>query len=262
MEAAVYDETFFDLQVQGALASAPILVPTVLRYVHPERMVDVGCGEGAWLRVFKEAGIREVLGIDGAYVHQERLLIDRSEFRPIDLSRSFEGIGRFDLAVCLEVAEHLPPSSASCLVQSLTALAPLVLFSAALPMQGGTHHVNEQKPGYWQALFAAEGFERLDLIRPQIWQDRRIEFWYRQNMVFYASREALTRWDVLRTAANTVRDSDMELVHRKILEKYVSGSVWLPIILKNLGRAISRHVKRRWSLIRTMLCKGVLETDA
>jgi hypothetical protein len=97
--------------------------------------------------------------------------------------------GRYDLAVCLEVAEHLPESSAADLVRALTAFAPVVLFSAAVPGQGGVGHINEQWPAYWKGLFEQHGFYRRDPIRPRIWTNERVHWWYRQNIFLFASRQ-------------------------------------------------------------------------
>ena len=106
--------------------------------------------------------------------------------------------GRYDLAVCLEVAEHLPESSASDLVRTLTTLAPIVLFSAAIPGQGGVGHINERWPSYWKSRFEEHGFQRLDPIRPHIWKNRRVHWWYRQNIFLFAAREQIDHSESLR----------------------------------------------------------------
>jgi SAM-dependent methyltransferase len=124
------------------------VVPTVLRLVQPEPVVDVGCGDGAWLSVFRELGVNHRFGLDGDYVDRRLLQIPQDQFSATDLSLPFRLPCTFDLAVSLEVAEHLPPQSAEDFVDSLTRLAPVVLFSAAIPLQGGTHHLNEQWPDY------------------------------------------------------------------------------------------------------------------
>ena len=78
---------------------------------HPvQSVLDVGCGAGAWLTVWKSLGA-ETLGLDGNYVRPEQLLISPGEFSAVDLSASFSLDRRFDLAQSLEVAEHLPASS-------------------------------------------------------------------------------------------------------------------------------------------------------
>ena len=59
---------------------------------------------------------------------------------------------RFDLALCLDVTEHLPRECADPLVTLLTSLAPVVAFSAAIPVQDSYNHVNCQWPAYWFRL--------------------------------------------------------------------------------------------------------------
>ncbi len=158
--------------------------------------VDFGCGRGTWLKACLENGVETILGLDGDYVDRDRLLIDREQFRAVDLCQPIRLERRFDLALCLEVGEHLPARSARALVESLATAATVVLFSAAIPGQGGTSHVNEQWPYYWERLFNEQGMHKYDVVRPLIWADRSIEWWYRQNIYMY-SENALRGIDSL-----------------------------------------------------------------
>ena len=128
--------------------SAKEVVPHILELLRPESVVDVGCGVGSWLAVFREHGIEAFLGVDGAYVDGDLLQIPLEKFLPPDLSKPLQLDRRFDLAVSLEVAEHLPEECAATFVASLVALAPVVAFSAAISHQGGHQNVNEQWPGH------------------------------------------------------------------------------------------------------------------
>jgi len=184
-ETQPYDEAYFDEQVDGSLRSARVVVPLVVDRVKPRSVIDVGCGSGAWLRAFKENGVSRVRGIDNA--RYSGLLIDSSEFDEVDLKQPFRGELQYDLAISLEVAEHLPSQVSTDFVSSLTALAPVILFSAAIPGQGGVCHINEQWPSYWQELFRNCGYRRLDPIRAHIWNDNRVEWYYRQNLFVYVS---------------------------------------------------------------------------
>ena len=143
-----YNRGFYMGQSAGSLESARQIVPIVLHLIRPKKVVDVGCGLGTWLSVFAEAGITDYLGVDGSYVPADMLLIPRDRFLAHDLTQPLQLPDRYDLAVSLEVAEHLPASCAEAFVESLTNLAPVVFFSAAVPFQGGTTHVNEQWPEY------------------------------------------------------------------------------------------------------------------
>ena len=181
-----YDQTFFDRLVDRSLASARAVVPTVLKPLPITSVVDFGCGRGAWLKAFLENGVETVLGLDGDYVDTDRLLIDADQFRGVDLRRPIALDRCFDLALCLEVAEHLPARSASTLIKSLAAAAPVVLFSAALPGQGGISHINEQWPLYWERLFAGVGMRKFDVVRPLTWNNSSIDLYYRQNIYIFS----------------------------------------------------------------------------
>ena len=183
---AKYSESFFETHTGRSSESAAVVVPLVIEMVHPDSVVDVGCGVGAWLAQWQRHGIGNILGIDGDYVDRSQLLISSSHFMAANLEHPPALGRRFGLAACLEVGEHLDPVSAPVLVRFLCEHADTVLFSAAVPGQGGTHHVNEQWPSYWAALFAAQGFRAFDAVRPLIWDDDRVEFWYRQNTLLYS----------------------------------------------------------------------------
>jgi SAM-dependent methyltransferase len=186
-----YDSTFF-LGFRGTSHdSAQQVVPIVMDLLQPRSVVDVGCGLGGWLAEFQRQGVERILGVDGDYVDREHLLIDRSLFRPHDVTLPLPDVGRFDLAMSLEVGEHLPASAADTFVGTLTSLAPVVFFSAAIPFQGGTHHVNEQWPEYWAELFAKRGYRPVDYIRSRVWDNEKVAYYYAQNMLLFASPDAL-----------------------------------------------------------------------
>jgi len=150
----------------------------------PASLLDVGCGTGTWLRAALNVGIEDVFGVDGKEIPAEKLLIPGNLIAQGDLTQPIDLGRRFDVVLCLEVAEHLDERFAGVLVGNLTRHASFVIFSAACPGQPGQHHVNCKWPDYWQALFNASGFVCSDEIRWHLWSDRRVEPWYRQNMFF------------------------------------------------------------------------------
>ena len=148
--------------------------------------IDVGCGVGTFLSILQKKGIQDILGLDGDWVDRDLLVIPINKFEPVDF-RAFPAIDRnFDLTICLEVAEHLPPEIAEGFIGKLCELSNLVLFSAAVPGQGGCDHLNEAWQSYWVKLFAEHNYYPIDMIRPKIWNDSAIHFWYRQNILVYA----------------------------------------------------------------------------
>jgi SAM-dependent methyltransferase len=187
-----YDQEFFsERHARTEYAAREILGITLDIVPDLKSAADVGCGVGTWLSVLQERGIRDVVGIDGTWVDRDLLRIPRDRFEARDLTESIVLGRRFDLAISLEVAEHLPESAAETFVASLTALADHVLFSAAIPYQGGTHHVNERWVEYWVERFEARGFVGFDPIRPRIWHDDKIRLCYRQNVLLFAAKTAV-----------------------------------------------------------------------
>lgn len=208
-----YTEEFFRFIDATALRSARRIVPRVLGLVEPKRIVDVGCGQGAWLSVFREHGVTDVLGVDGEWVDPANLLIPRERFRQWDLRQPLDLGESFDLAVCLEVAEHLPPEQADSFVESLTRLAPIVLFSAAIPDQGGVGHVNEQWPDYWVERFARHGFRAVDFLRRELWDDGEVAWWYVQNTLIFLRETKLEELPRLREVSLASPALPSRLVH-------------------------------------------------
>jgi SAM-dependent methyltransferase len=151
--------------------------------------VDVGCGVGSWAASFAASGIEKVIGVDGTNVDRQQLQIDPDCYVAADLTKPFSLDQRFDLAVSLEVAEHLPPQRGASFVADLVRLAPAILFSAAIPGQRGRSHLNEQWQGYWASLFADHGLVPVDVVRPKVWNDSRVEWWYAQNTFLYLTVE-------------------------------------------------------------------------
>lgn len=180
-----YDSSFFDYTTQSALRSAEAVIAAVRALLPADRVLDVGCAQGAWLKVWHDTGSREVQGLDGAYVDTERLLIPRDCFTAHDLATPFSLSRRFDIAQSLEVAEHLPGARAQGFVDDLVAHAPAVLFSAAPPGQGGEHHVHERPYEYWRDLFAARGYQLVDAVRPVLLSRDDVSPWYRHNTFLF-----------------------------------------------------------------------------
>ena len=187
-----YDNEFFKYVNSGAIQSAKILLPEIQKQLKIQSVLDVGCGQGGWLKVWKELGCETTCGIDGDYVIRDQLLIEPSEFIATDLSERFNLNQRFDLVQTLEVGEHLPSESSVHFVDSLVSHSDFILFSAAAKGQGGDHHVNEQDYEFWRQHFARHNYVAIDYLRPMLKNDKRIEPWYRYNAFLYVSKKRLT----------------------------------------------------------------------
>jgi SAM-dependent methyltransferase len=189
-------------------------MPLLLELIHPRSVIDVGCGLGSWLAVAREKGVARVVGVDGEYLDRAQLEIPHDCFIAKDLLQPLNLHERFDLALSLEVGEHLPLGAARDFVASLIRLAPVVVFSAAAPFQGGTGHLNEQWPEYWARLFARHEFIAVDCLRRRLWGDTRVRYFYAQNTVIYVKRDRLRDHPrLMHEAAREVCQFPPSLVH-------------------------------------------------
>jgi SAM-dependent methyltransferase len=237
--ATEYTDAYFARLTGTSLRAARAIVPAVVDALRPASVVDVGCGVGAWLSVFREHGVDDVFGVDGDYVPPEALLIPAESFASQDLSDAFSLDRTFDLAVSLEVAEHLPARSADRFVASLCALAPLVLFSAAIPGQGGRSHVNEQWQSYWSSRFEQHGYAPVDLVRPEVWTKQEVAWWYVQNTLLYVREDAWSAHPAL--AEQRGRALMLDVVHPRL---YLEGRT-TPELAAQLRRAVVHSIKLR-----------------
>ncbi|HET6779033.1 MAG TPA: class I SAM-dependent methyltransferase [Gemmatimonadales bacterium] len=183
----VYDAGFFDYIVEGARRSARATIGLAHEMLQPTSVLDVGCGRGIWLAEWVGKGVSDVYGIDGSYLDATTLEIAPGRFMPQDLSQPFWVGRRFDLIESLEVAEHLPESAAESFIDSLTRHGDVIMFSAAVPGQGGEYHVNEQPLEYWREKFARRGYAAYDPLRRVLRNNDQVEPWYRYNLLVYAS---------------------------------------------------------------------------
>lgn len=264
-----YDSKFFGGHREGAMSSARVVLPIVRSLVRFESVIDVGCGTGEWLSALIEedesgqkrdrasAGPKgagpEFLGLDGAWALEAGLSIPRERFEVTDLSkppanppeRADGSPRRFDLAISLEVAEHLPEAAAVKFVSLLTECAPVVLFSAAIPGQGGTNHINEQWPDYWAELFAARGYGWADAVRPRVWADSRVRWWYAQNTLIFAERGALEVQPMLRPLIEPEGRKPLRLVHPECFDIARNKDRGFKGGLREAKRALKRMVLGR-----------------
>ena len=180
-----YDGAFFSDVEDGSLSGAMVVMKLLLDLMPIGSVVDLGCGIGTWLHAAQALGIADIDGYDGDYVDRNRLHIDANRFHAADLAEGFLLTRHYDVALSLEVAEHLPASRADAFVGQLTDAAPIVVFSAAIPGQGGTHHINEQWQDVWRANFAARDFHPIDYLRPRIRGNPAVPWWYQQNILLY-----------------------------------------------------------------------------
>lgn len=173
--------------------SAQEVLSFLVKTFAPKSLLDVGCGIGNWGMVAKELGIPHIKGIDFSEIVANELKIDPQEFEKVDLRKPFKLNEEFDLVISLEVGEHLPIESAEDFVHSICQHGDIVLFSAAIPGQGGFRHINEQWPDYWALFFHKQGFQTYDVLRNKFWNNTQIKPWYKQNMLLFAKPSAVAQ---------------------------------------------------------------------
>jgi hypothetical protein len=223
------------------LKAAEEMVPIMMKLFSPASVVDVGCGLGSWLKVFQDAGIDDITGYDGGYVDIKKLYIDPSRFVPVDLELPIPVSRRADLALCLEVAEHLKITAAETLVNSLVGLSDTIIFSAAIPGQGGQNHINEQWPDWWAELFAKKGYYFYDVFRQRFWNNPNIEWWYRQNMYLVTTPEKAAAITAVKAAEIYIHPELYEQKLRRISD-YENGRISLLAALAVIKNTFKRLI--------------------
>lgn len=200
-------------ELEHNIVAPNYILPILFNFFKPKTVLDLGCGIGTWLNVASSLGISQLKGVDGDYVSKDLLEkhLNLNSFLAADLRLPLTLGRRFDLAICLEVGEHLPESSAMILVNSLITHSDVILFSAAVPGQGGQNHINEQWPDYWAMLFAEHNYVFLDIIRPLIWDNPKVDFWYKQNifLVVKSTHELALKYP----------SSHLPLIHPELFER-------------------------------------------
>lgn len=243
-----YSGQFYEFHKQYTELSAERIMPVVLKMVQPASVIDIGCGLGDFLAVCRNFGIEDIIGMDGEWIDKGSLHISPERFIVHDLKQPIRIDRKFDLVVCLEVAEHLPHTYSHMLIESLTSLSSVILFSAAIPYQGGTNHLNEQWPEYWQSLFAEQGYLAVDCIRKRIWDDESIASYYIQNILLYVQQDYLKATPVLKREYELSANCPLSLVHpRRYLALVNSKSTTLgpSALLAALPLAIKNALSNR-----------------
>jgi len=222
--------------------SARRVLPPLLDRFGARSLIEIGCGQGHWSLAASCHGISDLLAIDGPWNDRQALLIAPQAYRAAQLEQPLELGRRFDIAVCLEVAEHVAPFGANMLVRSLIDASDVVLFGAAIPLQGGHGHINEQWPSYWRRLFAVHGYQPFDLVRPAHWNDREIHYWYRQNCFVYVNHRNAK---AMEAAGEPLRGEALALMDAVHPEKFEDIAAYRAIAGKRLLRALPAWLARR-----------------
>jgi hypothetical protein len=243
-----YTPQFYQTHAGGSRHSAEIVLPHIVKLINPKSVIDIGCGIGTWISFFKDKNIEKFIGVDGDYVDRNQLLIPKENFIPHDLTKPFKHEEKYDLVISLEVAEHIEEQFSDIFIDTLTGLGDVVLFSAAIPWQRALTHVNEQWQEYWAAKFKKRGYLAVDCIRKKVWQEPDIEIWYAQNIIVYATKEALDKYPLLKSEYEINKDPLLSVVHpRFFLERSDAKNYYLSDIVSAIPAILKKFFKRKFS---------------
>jgi SAM-dependent methyltransferase len=182
----MYNVDFYTDALEGMSNSATVVLTYLYKHYQPKSIVDIGCGRGAWLAVAESLGTDKLKGFDGPWIKKEDLLSKKIDFVAVDFEMSMPEINdKYDLCISVEVAEHISETKAEDFVNILCKASYTVLFGAAIKDQMGVNHINEQWQSYWIDLFKSNGYECFDVLRPAIWDNRSVEWFYRQNLFLF-----------------------------------------------------------------------------
>jgi SAM-dependent methyltransferase len=222
-----YDPHYHDEKREPARRAAERILPIVLSLVDVESMLDVGCGPGSWLAVAQRLGVPRVTGVEGEWA---RAWVDDGGTPSHTYDLVFANLedelilpNSYDLAICIEVVEHLSPARGESFVADLCRCAPHVLLGAAIPGQQGPNHLNTRWVSYWGSCFAAHGFRPLDVVRGQVWNDSALLLPVRQNPVLFVRDDWFER---TRSRARTLPSPSiaaLDLVHPDLYAEYVQA---------------------------------------
>lgn len=182
-----YTEEYYSEISEGGTRSAKEMFKVLKEmevYNDGDSVVDFGSGIGQW-------------GVDLEYYTAIDFKIPRNlllikKYIDHDLRKPFF-FGKWDLAICLEVGEHLEEMYADTLVESISnSSREWILFGAAIPGQGGKNHFNEQYQSYWLEKFRKRGFD-LYYKQPRtlILDNRLIDYYYRANVMLLTNQVGL-----------------------------------------------------------------------
>lgn len=190
MNNELYDKTFFETRLERTQIAAERVLTEVFDIYKPDSVIDVGCGTGTWLSVCQQKGIQDIQGIEGPWLPKNIVEIEYEKIFIQNIEDKVKSEKKYDLSISLEVAEHLTPDRAQSFIKDICDISPVILFSAAIPGQGGLGHINEQWPSYWHKIFNEIGYVGFDLIRPRIWNDVEIRPFYRQNIFIFVDADS------------------------------------------------------------------------
>lgn len=211
----MYDESYYRKHEKGSYNSAITILEYILSFYKFNSLIDLGCGMGTWCKAASDLGVENILGLDQHVYEQQYMLISDKNYIRFNLKNKLNGYGPFDIAISVEVAEHIDNTYVDSFIRNVCSQSNVVLFSAALPFQGGTGHINEKRCSFWKQKFNKYGYEIIDCIRPHFWDDQNIEIWYRNNCVLFVKNHMYSEF-----VTKIPKDMPpLDIIHPEMLER-------------------------------------------
>lgn len=210
-------EEYLFYHTDETYASANIITKELIGYL-PEinSVVDIGCGMAAFAKAFQQAGVHEITLVDHPSLDISKCLVKENfRFVPCDLDNNMPNPIKADLAICTEVLEHINTKRSLKILDFITECADIVIFSAAVPRQGGLGHINEQRHKFWITEFKKRGFDYSDAFKSKISADNKILYWLTQNLfIFFRNQNENSQ-----LLNRKLFGDNFEIVHQYILNR-------------------------------------------
>ncbi len=219
----VYDQSWHLRFGSESSAAAAKILAYVVDTFSPESLIDFGAGAGHWVKIAVNLGIKDCTAVDGPWTDPSLIVIDKSLFHYHDLSRPICFHRRYDLALSLEAAQYLDEDGCINLINTLVQHADTILFSSAVPYQGG-NNVTERWQSHWAQLFEDRGYQPVDLIRPRFWNDSEIPYYYRQNTILYVKEIGSELERLESQLASGKKAWVLDMIHPEKWETLILGS--------------------------------------
>jgi len=210
----MYSKLYYKKHQDGSYASAYKILKYLTTFITIESIIDFGCGVGTWCSAAQNLSINNIMGVDQNLYDSSYMLIPNKNYLQRDLQKSVSLDMKMDLVISVEVGEHIESRYSHVFINTLCQHGDIILFSAALPYQGGTGHINEKPCSYWRDIFSDLDYIAIDCIRGVFWEDDDVEVWYKNNTILYV-RDGL-QFDILNKISSSY---PIDIIHPDMLQR-------------------------------------------
>lgn len=191
---SVFDDNFINDIYKTQVPMIKLIAEIINKQFHPKSLIDMGCGSGLYLAEFYKLGIN----VSGCDINETALSWIKSILPDInvfvsDLRKKISFKQKFDLCLCLEVAEHIEEIYSHIFVENLINSSNIIIFSASPPEQPGIYHVNEHEQEFWINLFSEKNYninwEETNLLKKNL-KNQNIIYWLVNNILVFCQNNS------------------------------------------------------------------------